>query len=57
MQLGKINAVVDGKQVTYKEAMQVVKYCYKHRKEYASKEEVEKAMISFIRKLRGDKNA
>lgn len=56
MKIGQINAEVDGKKVTVKEAMQAMKYCYKHRKEYSSQADVERALIYIVRKIRGDKN-
>lgn len=49
----KITKKVDGVVVTPSECKFAVKYLLKHRREYKSKEELEKAFDFIIRQIRG----
>ena len=49
----KITKTVDGILVTPIECNKAIKYLMRHRREYKSKEELEKAFDFIIRKIRG----
>lgn len=49
----KITKIVDGIVVTPRECNIAIKYLMKHRREYITIEEVEKAFDFIIRKIRG----